>query len=68
MNPEQHPLLKLPEGNLRDQHGNPFTAPPDGALGLLALGWDGIRLWRRARDSMDNKQLSLDNDVDNPKA
>lgn len=43
------PRLALPEGALRDPDGHPFDVPPDGALGLLALGWVGLRLWRDKR-------------------
>lgn len=29
--------------------GTPFEIPPEGSLGLLALGWRGLTLWRDAR-------------------
>jgi len=47
---EEDPLLQLPEGVLRGPDGKPVTIPPDGALGLLALGWEGLRLWRDQRE------------------
>lgn len=43
------PRLALPEGGLRGPDGAPCAAPPEGSLGLLALGWVGLRLWREAR-------------------
>jgi hypothetical protein len=47
--PEREPRLALPGGSLRGPDGQPFEVPPEGALGLLALGWEGLRLWRAAR-------------------
>jgi hypothetical protein len=41
--------LALPEGALRGPDGQPLEVPPEGALGLLALGWVGLRLWRDQR-------------------
>jgi hypothetical protein len=31
------------------EDGKPFEVPPDGALGLLALGAVGVDAWRRKR-------------------
>ncbi len=47
---EDNPQLKLPEGVLRDPDGQPYEVPPGGALGLLAIGWVGLRLWRENRE------------------
>jgi hypothetical protein len=45
------PRLALPEGILRGPDGQPFAVPPEGALGLLALGWVGLRVWRDKREA-----------------
>jgi len=29
--------------------GKPFEPPPEGSLGLLALGWRGLLAWREQR-------------------
>lgn len=47
--PSQDPRLALPEGTLTGPDSQPFDVPPEGALGLLALGWVGLRLWREQR-------------------
>ena len=36
------PMMRLADGR-------EVPVPPEGALGLLALGYDGLRLWREAR-------------------
>jgi hypothetical protein len=28
-----------------------YQAPPEGSLGLLALGWKGLKFWREAREA-----------------
>jgi hypothetical protein len=47
--PTTDPRLALPAGELRGPDGQPLAVPPEGSLGLLALGWVGLRLWRDAR-------------------
>ncbi|MGD2084101.1 MAG: hypothetical protein PVF91_14155 [Chromatiales bacterium] len=49
--PPDDPNLALPPGALNGPDGQPFEVPPGGALGLLAVGWIGLRLWREARES-----------------
>jgi hypothetical protein len=34
---------------MRTQDGKDVAVPPDGTLGLLAMGYKGIMLWREAR-------------------
>lgn len=42
---------------LKDENGNEFTTPPEGNLGLLALGHIGLIEWRKARQKQQmNKQ------------
>jgi hypothetical protein len=36
--------------SLKDDNGNPFQAPHDGNLGLLALGHIGLIEWRKSRE------------------
>jgi hypothetical protein len=36
---------------LRGPDGQPFDVPPEGALGLLGLGWVGLRVWRDKREA-----------------
>ncbi|MFN7014405.1 MAG: hypothetical protein ACK4ON_09075 [Bacteroidia bacterium] len=31
------------------KEGNPIEVPPEGSLGLLALGYKGLIAWRQAR-------------------
>ena len=49
--PEQNPRLALPAGQLRIRGGAALEAPAQGSLGLLALGWVGLRLWRQGREA-----------------
>lgn len=39
--------------NTSDKPGDAKTyqAPPEGSLGLLALGWKGLKIWRAAREA-----------------
>jgi len=34
---------------LQTENGEPFEVPVDGSLGLLALGYVGVMLWREKR-------------------
>jgi hypothetical protein len=45
MNPEQ-PKQKL---MITTEDGELFQVPPEGSLGLLALGYKGLIAWRQAR-------------------
>ncbi len=45
MNPEQ-PKQKL---MITTEDGKLFQVPPEGSLGLLALGYKGLIAWRQAR-------------------
>lgn len=38
-----------------DQKPQPFEIPADGCLGLLALGYRGLELWREVRDKRDTE-------------
>jgi hypothetical protein len=42
--------------------GNPLPVPPEGALGLLALGYKGLIAWRQARKEY-NKQKKMQEGV-----
>lgn len=42
---------------LKDDLGNPFVAPPDGSLGLLALGHIGLIEWRKSREKFLHEKL-----------
>ncbi len=37
-------------------NGKPFTVPPGGTLGVLALGSIGVRAWKKAREEYFEKQ------------
>ncbi len=41
---------------LRDENGRPFEIPEGGTLGLLAMGYKGIMLWREKRSALRLKQ------------
>ena len=41
---------------LTTESGEPFDIPADGSLGLLALGYVGVMLWREKR-----KEIALQN-------
>lgn len=34
---------------IRTKDGKPFPVPPEGSLGLLALGYKGLMAWRQSR-------------------
>lgn len=36
----------------------PYTIPPEGSLGLLALGAKGIDLWRKTRDAVKQQNTT----------
>lgn len=36
--------------------GKPFTVPPGGTLGILALGNVGIRAWKKAKLEAEKKE------------
>lgn len=40
-------------GSAMDQKPQPFEIPADGCLGLLALGYHGLELWREVRDKQE---------------
>jgi hypothetical protein len=44
---------------LTDNSGNPFEAPPDGSLGLLALGHIGLIEWRKSREKYLKNRSAL---------
>lgn len=39
---------------LRTPDGAPYEVPPEGSLGLLALGYVGLMLWRQKRHAARN--------------
>jgi hypothetical protein len=41
--------------NLITKHGEPFEIPEGGSLGLLALGYIGVMLWREKRKEIQMK-------------
>lgn len=43
---EKKPLQKV---IIKTKDGEPFKVPPEGSLGLLALGYKGLLAWRNAR-------------------
>lgn len=48
---QQFPETPSFEGQpvIKTQDGRNFPVPPEGSLGLLALGYKGIMLWRESR-------------------
>jgi hypothetical protein len=38
-------------------NGKPFTVPPGGTLGLLALGNVGVRAWKKAASEYHEQQF-----------
>ncbi|MCC6725721.1 MAG: PEP-CTERM sorting domain-containing protein [Saprospiraceae bacterium] len=44
-----------PDPELRTETGEAYDIPEGGSLGLLALGYSGVMLWRQKRASA-NKQ------------
>lgn len=45
---------------LKTEHGEAFDIPEDGSLGLLALGYIGVMLWREKRQQIQlEKQASI---------
>lgn len=45
--------------------GKPFAVPPEGSLGLLALGHIGVIAWRQAREAA--RKESKKNESEKPK-
>lgn len=43
---EQSPLMTL--------EGEAYSIPPEGSLGLLAMGYVGVQLWREKRETTKN--------------
>ena len=43
---------------LTDEHGNPFEIPQEGSLGLLALGYTGLMLWRAKRRELTQQRTT----------
>lgn len=37
--------------NLHDKAGNAYEVPPEGSLGLMALGYVGLMAWRERRSA-----------------
>lgn len=46
------------------KEGKPFAVPPEGSLGLLALGHIGVIAWRQAREAA--RRENQKNQPDNP--
>ncbi len=46
-------LLTVAETNKQPEYkkGDKYQIPPEGSLGLLALGYRGLQMWREARDA-----------------
>lgn len=40
------------------KEGTPIDVPPEGSLGLLALGYKGLIAWRNARAAFNRAQKS----------
>jgi len=43
--------------SLKTEDGEPFEVPQGGSLGLLALGYVGLMLWREKRQKIENDKL-----------
>lgn len=56
-------LKKEPEYNVGDK----YQIPVEGSLGLLALGYRGVQMWREVRDAHIAK-LKAENEATNSKA
>lgn len=41
---------------LKTENGEPFDVPEDGSLGLLALGYVGVMLWREKRRAVQTQK------------
>jgi hypothetical protein len=42
--------------------GEAFEIPEEGSLGLLAVGYSGIVLWRRKRDALAAERAAAQNE------
>ncbi len=45
-----------PTHTTQPQPGDVYEIPPEGSLGLLALGAVGLKLWRQKRDEHQKQQ------------
>jgi len=50
--------MKNPPIKLKTETGEAFEVPEDGSLGLLALGYVGVMLWREKRREMEEKRAA----------
>ncbi len=48
--------MKEKKIQLRTEHGEPFEIPEGGSLGLLALGYTGLMLWREKRREVQEQK------------
>lgn len=49
---------------LRTEQGEVFEIPEGGSLGLLALGYTGLMLWREKRQEIRQERATRQSDVD----
>lgn len=47
-----------PAGDQTPGTTQPYVIPPEGSLGLLALGAKGIDLWRKKRDAVKQQHTT----------
>lgn len=48
--------MKEPIIKLQTENGEPFEIPEGGSLGLLALGYIGVMLWREKREEIQQEK------------
>lgn len=51
--------MTTPTIELKTEHGHPFDIPEGGSLGLLALGYVGLMLWREKRREIQSSKQEL---------
>lgn len=62
----KHPSHETHSGiRLLTEHGKDFEIPEGGSLGLLALGYVGLMLWREKKREIQNQ---IEKPADNEKA
>ena len=49
------------EISLQSKDGKPYEVPEEGSLGLLALGYVGLMLWREKRRQLKTHSFSSSN-------
>lgn len=57
---DRRPQDLTPAGRIIGPDGQPFVIPPEGMLGVLALGAVGLLAWRKSRGKIESSFVKVD--------